>query len=93
MLVCSTSPVLRLINDMISSGTAASNWTQVLWTDLIYDVKKLSGRDAKNFINKIVELEEFRYKVNRKYCGEKLLVMLLIIRVLCPNGNFVNYFR
>jgi hypothetical protein len=55
--------------------------------------QSIGARDSKYFINKIVELEEFRYKVNRKYYGEKLLVILLITRVLCQNGNFANHFR
>jgi len=38
-------------------------------------------------------LDEFCYKVNRRYYGEKLFDRLLIACVSCQNGKFVNHFR
>lgn len=38
-------------------------------------------------------LDEFCYKVNRRYYGEELFDRLLIACVSCQNRNFVNHFR
>ena len=80
------------VNCLIAKGSdKILTWVHTMISNAKRSLPGVHHMASKKYIQNY--LDEFCYKVNRRYYGEELFDRLLIACVSCRNGNFINHFR